>query len=254
MNKFIISIITLISTLSFVLWIGIKNMPDNGIFRKGNQNNLKNCSALFALNGLDHKYTTATEYDELIKKISKALNLEKIDILYVTSTNNNSYNIRSASYSFVVNKVIEGNAALIDNNIVIETFPESLFQELDEPGLERLHGFFQQIELSEIDFPWLYSNNEVCYSFTSVPKEGEHYIIFVSEIRYSDEKEPLYLLLNDMLFTEADVSNDKLLKYEDVPIYKNYADNYTFFFRQEDLDWYIKLRNDIFKHYLNKQL
>lgn len=250
MNKFIISIITLISALSFILWIGIKNTPDHGIFRNGNQNSLKNCSALFAINGLDHIYTTATEYDKIIKKSKDVLNLEKIDILYVTSTNNNSYNIRSATYSFVVNKVIEGNATLIDNNIVVETFPESLFQELEEPSLERLHDYFQQIELSELDYPWLYSNKEVYYSFTNVPKEGENYIIFVGEIKYHDKKEPLYLLLDNMMFPEADVSNDKLLKYEDVPIYKNYADNYTFFFRQEDLDWYIALKNDIFDYYL----
>ena len=36
----------------------------------------------------------------------------------------------------------------------------------------------------------------------------------------------------------------------DVPIYKNYANNYTFFFKQEDLEWYINLKNDIFNYYL----
>ncbi|WP_295088561.1 hypothetical protein [Ruminococcus sp.] len=254
MNKFIISIITLISTLSFVLWFGIKQIPDNGIFRHGDHNSLNNCSALFVICGLEHNYLTAEEYEQLIQNYKSSFNIDELDILYVTSTNDNSYSVRSANYSFSVDKVIKGKDYLNNKSIVVQTFPESLFQELDENALKRLGTFFDTKGFSKDTHPWLYTNKEVCYSFTSVPKEGEHYIIFVGEIRYSDEKEPLYLLLDDMLFTEADVSNDKLLKYEDVPIYKNYADNYTFFFRQEDLDWYIKLRNDIFKHYLNKQL
>ena len=251
MKRFLILNCILIISLSLVLWIGIKKMPDNGIFRQGNQEALKGCSSLFALTGLECSYSTAKEYEEeVIVRTKELYEADDYDILYVTSDHDNSYNILTSSFSFTVEKVIKGNEALTGKVINAETIPQSFFQELDDSSLEMMEGFFDQKGLNKDDYPWFYSNREVCYSFTSVPKEGEHYIIFIGEFNYIEEKEPLYLLLDNMFFPESDVSNDRLLKFEDAPIYSNYADNYTFFYRQQDLDWYIELKNDIYKTYL----
>lgn len=250
MKKLIISVAILIFIMSSILWFGIKKMPDNGIYKKGSSKSLDDCLAVLIDNGVDSRYSTAKEHEKYIEKMCNIYNIDDMDILYVTSTDKNEYNIRNTSYSFIINKVIKGKDYINGKEIIVQIRPETLFQELDDEGLKLLEDYYNSIGLSEKEFPWLYSKREVYYSSTSVPKEGDNYIIFIGKINYSNEKEPMYLLLNNLMFAEADVSNDRLLKYEDVPIYKNYANNYTFFFKQEDLEWYINLKNDIFNYYL----
>jgi len=250
MKKFIFSNVFLIVFFSMLLWIGIKKMPDNGMFRHGSYKELSDCTALFSKIGIDHKYSDAKEYEALIRNFYDSSDADEFDILYVTSTNDNYYSVRSSSYSFHVNKVIEGNVDLNGKDIHAQIESQSFFQELEPNSMKRMKDFFNSKGFSEEEYPWLYNNKEVCYSYTNVPKEGDNYIVFIAEYRYNDNKDPLFLLLNRLMFPEADTSNDVLLKIDDIPIYKNYSDNYTFFYKQEDLDWYIALKNDIFDYYL----
>lgn len=271
MKKFITAIVLIITVMPLILKFEISTIPDCGIYSHGNSDELKNCSALLTGgNMFEQRYFTADEYIEKMRKVSEFFGTDSLDILYVTSTDKNFYNIRNTRYSFVVNKVLEGDSSLEGKDIDAEICDQTLFQELDDDGMERAKNLYNSKGFSEEEYSWLYSNREYCYSITNVPKTGDNYIIFVGEVHYSDEKEPLYLLIDTALFTEADVSGDKLLKNimfdgdyasgnktlkeEEIPIYKNYADNYTFFCKQEDFDWYVSMRNDLFKKYLGKNL
>lgn len=253
MKKFAIVNISIIIISMIILKIGLINLSDAGMLRKGNELELKDCTAqiLVTSENIDISYSNAQEYIDTIRKISEMMGCEEFNVLYVTSTGNNSFGIRSADYSFKVNKVFEGDISLQGSEIITYTPPCSLFEEfLEEESMDRLKEYFNSLGFSPETKPWLYENRCMYYSFTNVPKENYNYIICVGKLNYSENAKPLYLILDKMLFSEVTASNDKLLSFDDVPIYCNYQSNFTFFYRQEDLDSYVKLQKELFQYYL----
>lgn len=253
MKKFVVINISIIIISIIILKIGLINMSDAGLFRKGNELELKDCTAQIILPSeeLKFSYSTPEEYIEFTKKISEIIGCEEFNVLYVTSTGNNSFGIRSADYSFKVNKIFEGNQSLQGEEINTYTLPCTLFEEFTKEDMDNLKIYFNGIGFDQETKPWLYENRCMYYSCTNVPKEGHNYIICVGKLNYYEEAEPIYLILDRMLFSETDASNDKLLSFDDIPIYCNYLDNFTFFYRQEDLDFYCKLQKELFEYYLS---
>lgn len=249
MHRFFTIISSILIVSAIILSFGLKILPNHGVLVYGDEKALSNCDAVlsYAHSGYNGKLIdTPQEYIEKLKKNSNGNQLYIVDAI---ALGENIYQNLESEYSFYIKQVLYGDEDLNNQSVSIHTLYGAGFYYQNEQDAKKISDYWKKCGFSEDEYPFLYHKRFDFYSFLNVPKKEHHYIVAFQKIFISNNSEPIYYFcFDDLNYFDELTTNDKLITM-DAPFICNYLENETFFWHQEDLDSYYKLKNALFNYF-----
>lgn len=243
MNKLFIGFISIIIGSILLLLLTKQLLSDCGIYQNDKNMPLK-ALAISSLPVKDKPVEFSIAASDWIERYKKE---NDSYIVYAESTGNNNYGFRSSTFSFHINKVLEGNKDITELTLLLHTTLFNSFYEYNLEERNRVSGFLRANSYTESDYPALFTNRSVYYPTIQLPQKNHKYILCIKKVTIQQDTEPYYFLISDWI-DEHDASNDILLTPTE-PFVSSYPNNITLFYTQDDLDSYCHFKHDLFQHY-----
>ena len=252
MKKYILS--TIIFMLVGILATAVvrKIFPKCEYLVKGDETALKDVEVLINTNiGYSLDFGTAEEFFEKRNSLDKHSGKEIIyEAALVTATGNNEYFNKYSQFEFHIEQVITGEQDILEKDIPF--YIDNTFYTVTNDYSDLY--FKGELGYTEETHPWFFNFIDNYYGMLNVPKKGHHYLIVYYKVQPVKTESPVYFINSgcDRLscyFDFESPKNDKIID-PDTPCYmKYYLDNQTFFYDEDSLKSYMKLKESVFEYY-----